>query len=148
ARTLAFQERDRRLASPVTLWAVFRWGHGASVAPSVSPTLHITDLSPGATQSARSWHHSFRILPSSLESALLIAGRRIWTYHRKKSWTEEAPQMKPILGKIESPVYALMRVVVGGLFACHGAQKLFGAFGGHSMIHNPMMLAAAVIEFG
>ena len=27
-------------------------------------------------------------------------------------------------------IYVLMRVVVGLLFACHGAQKLFGFFGG------------------
>jgi len=56
--------------------------------------------------------------------------------------------MKPILGKFETPIYALMRFVVGALFACHGAQKLFGAFGGHSMVHNPLMLAAGIIEFG
>jgi len=56
--------------------------------------------------------------------------------------------MKPILGKIETPIYALMRFVVGGLFACHGAQKLFGAFGGQVMVHNPLMLAAGIIEFG
>jgi putative oxidoreductase len=61
---------------------------------------------------------------------------------------EESSQMKPILGKIESPLYALMRFVVGGLFACHGAQKLFGAFGGQVMLHNPLMPAAGIIEFG
>src|SRR3954469_2032260 len=27
----------------------------------------------------------------------------------------------------------VLRVVVGGLFAAHGAQKLFGAFGGHGI---------------
>ena len=56
--------------------------------------------------------------------------------------------MKPILGKIETPIYASMRFVVGGLFACHGAQKLFGAFSGQVMVHNPLMLAAGIIEFG
>jgi putative oxidoreductase len=56
--------------------------------------------------------------------------------------------MKPILVKFETPIYALMRFVVGALFAFHGAQKLFGAFGGHSMVHNPLMLAAGIIEFG
>ena len=33
--------------------------------------------------------------------------------------------------------YALMRVVVGFLFACHGAQKLFGVLGGQIEIHDP-----------
>ena len=56
--------------------------------------------------------------------------------------------MKPILGAFESPIYSLMRFVVGVLFACHGAQKLFGVLGGHSMIHNPLMLAGGIIEFG
>jgi putative oxidoreductase len=40
-----------------------------------------------------------------------------------------------------------MRFVFGSLFACHGAQKLFGAFGGAVMTHNSTMLAAGVIEF-
>ena len=30
----------------------------------------------------------------------------------------------------ESQIYAATRIVVGLLFACHGAQKLFGLFGG------------------
>ena len=45
-------------------------------------------------------------------------------------------------------VFALTRVVFGLLFACHGAMKLFGAFGGHPMLHNPWMLTAGVLEFG
>jgi len=27
-------------------------------------------------------------------------------------------------------LYVLLRIIVGLLFACHGAQKLFGVFGG------------------
>ncbi len=34
------------------------------------------------------------------------------------------------LGKYSELFYALMRVIVGLLFACHGTQKLFGLFGG------------------
>jgi putative oxidoreductase len=37
--------------------------------------------------------------------------------------------------------------MAGAMFACHGAQKLFGAFGAQPMTGNPMMLAAGVIEF-
>ena len=51
------------------------------------------------------------------------------------------------LSGLEPYAFAALRVVAGFLFACHGAQKLFGAFGGHSMVHNPLLLAAAVIEF-
>jgi len=50
--------------------------------------------------------------------------------------------------KFEDFVLGLTRLVVGGLFACHGAQKLFGAFGGHPMHHNSLMLTAGVLEFG
>jgi putative oxidoreductase len=55
--------------------------------------------------------------------------------------------MRPILGKFSGPVYALLRFVAGALFACHGAQKLFGAFGAEPMTGNPMMLVASIIEF-
>ncbi len=44
-------------------------------------------------------------------------------------------------------LYSLMRVVAGFLFACHGAQKLFGVLGGPAMRHVPLMLAAGIIEF-
>ena len=43
-------------------------------------------------------------------------------------------------------IYALMRMVVGFLFACHGAQKLFGVFGGSPMEEGAMRYAAGVIE--
>ena len=43
--------------------------------------------------------------------------------------------------------FALMRVVVGLLFACHGAQKLFGLFGGQAMTAVSLITAAGVIEF-
>lgn len=34
------------------------------------------------------------------------------------------------LGRFADRCYALLRIVAGFLFACHGAQKLFGALGG------------------
>jgi putative oxidoreductase len=52
------------------------------------------------------------------------------------------------LGGFEPAAYAALRIVAGFLFSCHGAQKLFGAFGGPQMLHPPLMLAAGIIEFG
>ena len=43
-------------------------------------------------------------------------------------------------------IYALMRFMLGALFVCHGAQKLFGAFGGPSA-DKGLMVAGGVIEF-
>lgn len=54
--------------------------------------------------------------------------------------------MSRVLGRYSEPAYALMRVVVGVLFACHGAQKLFGVLGGQAQLSNPKILAAGVIE--
>ena len=45
-------------------------------------------------------------------------------------------------------VFFLTRVVFALLFACHGAMKLFGSFGGHPMLHNPWMLTAGILEVG
>jgi putative oxidoreductase len=55
--------------------------------------------------------------------------------------------MERWLGRFTDVCYASMRIVVGFLFACHGAQKLFGVLGGQSQLDNPMMAAAGVIEF-
>jgi len=49
------------------------------------------------------------------------------------------------LGSLEDPFYFAMRVVVGVMFAIHGTTKLFGWFG-HSRAHEPLMIAAGVIE--
>jgi len=51
------------------------------------------------------------------------------------------------LGKYSEFLYAVMRLMVGLLFACHGVQKLFGVLGGESQVSNPMLLAAGIIEF-
>lgn len=54
--------------------------------------------------------------------------------------------MERWLGKYAEFIYPLMRIVVGVLFACHGAQKLFGVLGGQSQLGNPLLLAAGLIE--
>jgi putative oxidoreductase len=50
------------------------------------------------------------------------------------------------LGRYSDLLYSVMRLVVGLLFAQHGAQKLFGVLGGQSQVSNPMMLTAGIIE--
>jgi putative oxidoreductase len=51
------------------------------------------------------------------------------------------------LSRFSPQIYALLRIVAGLMFACHGSQKLFGFPSGTPMTDNPMMLAAGLIEF-
>ena len=56
--------------------------------------------------------------------------------------------MEKFLGKYAPYLYAILRIVVGLMFAMHGSQKLFGIPGGKSSQSLPMLLqAAGVIEF-
>jgi putative oxidoreductase len=61
--------------------------------------------------------------------------------------------MERVLSAWASPLYALLRLVAGLLFACHGAQKLFGVLGGvggQPGVTAPLfslMGLAGVIEF-
>jgi putative oxidoreductase len=55
--------------------------------------------------------------------------------------------MERWLGKHAELLYAVMRIVVGLLFACHGAQKLFGALGARGPVSDPLLVTAGIIEF-
>ena len=55
--------------------------------------------------------------------------------------------MERWLSKYSDFLYAVMRLMVGLLFACNGAQKLFGILGGESQVSNPVLLVAGIIEF-
>ncbi|MBV9572012.1 MAG: DoxX family protein [Alphaproteobacteria bacterium] len=55
--------------------------------------------------------------------------------------------MDRFLGKHSELFYAALRVVAGFLFACHGAQKLFGILGAQAELSDPEGLAAGIIEF-
>ena len=55
--------------------------------------------------------------------------------------------MNRILGRHADRVYAIFRIVVGFLFACHGADKLFGAFGGQQPELASLAGLAGIIEF-
>jgi putative oxidoreductase len=54
--------------------------------------------------------------------------------------------MQPPLARVAGPAYAAFRIVTGFLFAFHGAQKLFGAFGGQAQPLASMPGAAGAIE--
>jgi putative oxidoreductase len=49
------------------------------------------------------------------------------------------------LGRYAEHTYALFRIILGLLFASHGAQKIFGAFGGQKA-DAPLMIVAGWIE--
>ena len=50
------------------------------------------------------------------------------------------------LARFANYTYPLFRIVTGGLFAFHGAQKLFGAFGGKAVPLASQMGVAGLIE--
>jgi putative oxidoreductase len=54
--------------------------------------------------------------------------------------------MNAILGRFAPQIYALLRIVSGLLFACHGAQKLLGVLGGQQVPLNSQFGLAGVIE--
>jgi putative oxidoreductase len=55
--------------------------------------------------------------------------------------------MERWLSKYSDILYGILRIVVGFLFACHGAQKLFGMFGGLGAPPSSLIVAAGIIEF-
>ena len=54
--------------------------------------------------------------------------------------------MDRVLGRVAPLCYALLRIVAGFLFACHGAQKLFGVLGGTAVPIASQLGAAGIIE--
>jgi len=51
-------------------------------------------------------------------------------------------------GRLADVAFLLARLLIGLLFACHGAQKLFGVLGGTSQLGHTKMMIAGIIEFG
>jgi putative oxidoreductase len=61
--------------------------------------------------------------------------------------------MDAVIGRFSAHVFALFRIMVGLLFACHGAQKLLGwphptPLGAAGRPLPPMMLVSGIIELG
>jgi putative oxidoreductase len=54
--------------------------------------------------------------------------------------------MENLLARHSESTYALLRFVSGLLFACHGAQKLFGWLGGQTVPPASLMGLAGIIE--
>jgi putative oxidoreductase len=51
------------------------------------------------------------------------------------------------LNRFADPVYCIMRFMVGLLFACHGAQKMLGMFGGQGVAQGKMVIMG-IVELG
>ena len=54
--------------------------------------------------------------------------------------------MERVLGRFAPQFYALLRIVAGLLFACHGAQKLLGVLGGQQVPMFSQFWVDGVIE--
>lgn len=50
------------------------------------------------------------------------------------------------LNRYADPIYCLMRLIVGLMFACWGAKLIFGMFGGMTGPLKPILLVAGWIE--
>ena len=50
------------------------------------------------------------------------------------------------LARYTETIYAILRIVSGLLFACHGAQKLLGSFGGMPVPATALTTFAGIIE--
>ncbi len=55
--------------------------------------------------------------------------------------------MQQIIGGYRAQIFAIFRIVAGLMYMMHGAQKLFGWFGGQKVPLGSMFGAAGAVEF-
>jgi putative oxidoreductase len=56
-------------------------------------------------------------------------------------------RLRDFLGRYTEHAYTLVRIVAPLLYLCHGAQKMFGVLGGHTVWGgSPLFIAAGLIE--
>src|SRR5213596_3030103 len=56
------------------------------------------------------------------------------------------PALMKSLSRFADPVYCIMRLIVGLMFACHGAQLVLGMFGGMPGSNNPLSQTGGWIQ--
>ncbi len=49
-------------------------------------------------------------------------------------------------GRLEAHAWTALRIVAGGMFLCHGVQKLFGVLGGHLQPVGSQLWIGGIIE--
>ncbi len=126
---------DIKEATVVTLYLL------QSLNMKLRPKL-MADLKPGTRVVSHAFDMGDEWKPEKTEE---IGGTRIflWTIPRRRS---RRRTMERVLGRFAGELYAFLRIVAGFLFACHGAQKLLGALGGHQAQLASQMGLASVIE--
>ena len=80
---------------------------------------------------------------SAAEMEMERGGSRTTTLTHLSAIAQPA-DVNSTLSKYSGYAYAVMRIVVGLLFACHGAQKVFGMFGGK--VAAGLMMVVGIIE--
>jgi putative oxidoreductase len=55
--------------------------------------------------------------------------------------------LERLFGSHTQKIYSIVRIIIGFLFFCHGAQKLFSLFGGQGTYGKTLILFAGIIEF-
>src|SRR5205085_416945 len=56
------------------------------------------------------------------------------------------PALMNSLNRFADPVYCIMRLIVGLMFACHGAQLVLGMFGGMPGSDKPILVVGGWIQ--
>src|SRR5205823_7473464 len=68
------------------------------------------------------------------------------TLFRSRKRSGKEPALMNSLNRFADPVYCIMRLIVGLMFACHGAQIALGRFGGMPGSDKPIMVVGGWIQ--